>query len=86
MKQGLAVKPTQRLTRVECSSTCLGRREKRKQGLAFKVDPEAYMIPRHHQTHLPYEWEAHKGVPDGLASNDTTHHSAYLSFSDHVFS
>lgn len=56
------VKPIQRLTRVECSSARLGRREKRKQGLAVKVDPEAYMISRHHQTPLPHEWEAHKGV------------------------
>lgn len=70
-KQGLAVKPIQRLTRVECSSARLGWREKRKQGLAVKVDPEAYMVPRHHQAHLPHEWEAHKGVPDGLTSSDT---------------
>lgn len=55
-------------------------------GWQAKLTQRLFIIPTHHQTHLPHTWEACKGMPDDLASTEAAHHSAYVSFSNCVFS
>jgi hypothetical protein len=65
-------------------STSQQERERRSKGFQWKPIQRLSWFPCTVKTHLP--WEAHRGIPDNLASNEATRYSAYLPYSNHAFS